>query len=220
MVKHIQRKHSGNPKDITVQDHFMSVCVDATNGISAVQKTRHGFSVPIHVQKKTWGRVHKIVCELEECRQYHLMAVRSGLTFRHCDHIRSLDYCTEMATEEFLKEEVLSEMVALKFFGDTKKTICLKRQRYAKAAHVPLCVQVSLQESQKHFCFSIHEPSVNHYSSLGRVMVSYNTEDNTWHCPCAKARSYFYLMMRYNDFINILFCFGFFSLVVQKTSLL
>ncbi|KAK0152218.1 HMG domain-containing protein 3 [Merluccius polli] len=184
MVKHIQRKHSGKPKDITVKDHLMSVCVDATNGISAVQKkTRHGFSVPIHVQKKTWGHVHKIECELQECRQYHLMAVRSGMTSRHCDHIRSLDYCTEMATEE-----VLSELVALKFFGEAKKKTCLKRQRYAKATHVPLCVQVSLQESQKHFCFSIHEPSVNHYSRLRRVMVSYNREDNTWHCPCAKPR--------------------------------
>lgn len=153
-----------------------------------MQKTRHECSVPIHVQNKTWGHVHRILCELEECKQFHLMAGRSGLTFRHCDHVRSLDNCTEMATEEFLKEEVLTEMVGLKFFGEAKKTICLKRQRHALATHVPLCVQVCIQESQKHFCFSIHEPSVNHYSRLGRVMVFYDTEDNTWHCPCARPR--------------------------------
>ena len=91
--KHIQRTHNKKLKDITVHDHLKGVCVDATNGISAVQRARHGFSVPVHVQNKTWGHLHKVQCELEECRQYHLMAVRSGLTFRHCEHIRSLQYC-------------------------------------------------------------------------------------------------------------------------------
>ncbi|KAM4536415.1 uncharacterized protein PAE49_021033 [Odontesthes bonariensis] len=186
MVKHIQRKHSRKSKDIPIKDCFRSVCVDATNGIFAVQKKRRYISVPIYVQKKTWGRVHNIECELQECRQCHLMAVRSGLASPHCDHVRSLDYCSETATEEVLKEEVLSEMVALKVFGEAQKKTCLNRQRYAKATHVPLCVQVSLQESQNHFFFSIHEPSINHYCRLGRVMVSYSRAANTWRCPCAK----------------------------------
>ena len=86
------------------------VCLDATHGISAVQKARHGFSVPIHIQKKTWGHQHKVQCELEDCRQYHLMAVRSGFNFSQCEHIHSLENCTEIATEECLIEEVPSEI--------------------------------------------------------------------------------------------------------------
>ena len=162
--------------------------MDATNGISAVQRARHGFSVPVHVQNKTWGHLHKVQCELEECRQYHLMAVRSGLTFRHCEHIRSLQYCTDTAEEEHLKEEILSQMVQLQFFGDAKKATCLKRQRNAQACHVPLCVDVTLEEPQMQLCFSVHEPTVNYYSRLGRIMVTYNSKENTWHCPCAKPR--------------------------------
>lgn len=73
--------HNVKTKDITFYNHFKSICVDATNGISIEQKTSHGFSLPIHVQKKTWGRPQTVVCELEECKQCHLMAVRSGLTF-------------------------------------------------------------------------------------------------------------------------------------------
>lgn len=185
--KHIQRKHN-KKKSTTACDILKNVCVDATNGISAVQRTTHGFSVPIHVQKKTWGHQHKVQCELEDCRQYHLMAARSGLPFSQCDHIRSLEYCSKMASEEWLKEEVLSEMVKLKFFGEAKKATCTKRQKNALKAHVPLCVQVSFQKNPKQFCFSVHEPTLHHYSRLGRVMVTYNSTANTWHCPCAKPR--------------------------------
>ena len=80
------------------------------------------------------------------CRQYHLMAARSGLPFSQCDHIRSLEHCSKMASEEWLKEEVLSEMVKLKFFGEAT---CTKRQKNALKAHVPLCVQVSFKKKSQ-----------------------------------------------------------------------
>lgn len=95
------------------------------------------------------------------------MAFQRGLTFSHCEHIRSLDYCRDTAAEECLKEEVLSEMADLKLFCEAKKATCVKRQKNAQEAHVPLCVVVSFQESPKPFCFSIYD----------------------WHCPCAKPRT-------------------------------
>lgn len=85
-------------------------------------------------------------------------------------------------------EQTLSEMVKLKFFGEVTKTTCLKRQRFARESHVPLCVPADFEDSQKNFCFSIHEPSLTHYSRFGRVMVHYISEANTWHCPCSKPR--------------------------------
>lgn len=63
------------------------------------------------------------------------MASRRGLTFTHCEHICSLQYCTDMATKEYLREEVLPEMVHLKFLGESKKATCIKRLNYAQAAH-------------------------------------------------------------------------------------
>ncbi|XP_074530337.1 uncharacterized protein LOC141793487 [Halichoeres trimaculatus] len=186
--KHIQRKHTEQKKDVTAQDHLKSVCVDATNGIYAVKKTKHGFSVPVHAQNKTWGHVHKVECELEECRQSHLTAVRSGLLSKHCEHIRSLQYCTDITQEECLQEETLTALVKLQLFGEAKKANCLKRQSHAQATHVPLCVQVNLQETQGRFCFSVHEPKLNHYNRLGRLMVTYNQTENTWRCLCVKPR--------------------------------
>jgi len=52
---HIKRKHA-QVKDITAQSHLQSTSVDKSNSIFAVQKTSRGFSIPVHVQRKTWGQ--------------------------------------------------------------------------------------------------------------------------------------------------------------------
>ncbi|CAM4545501.1 unnamed protein product [Leuciscus chuanchicus] len=139
---HLLRRHADLSHDITQACHLQSVTGDETNGIFSVQKTGHGFSVPVHVQRKTWGTIHQVRCELEECVQYQLLAQRSGLSYSLCSHIRSVDYCSEIAAETFLGEDVLRDMIAVKHFGEAKAAICVKRQKAACAAHVPLCVPV------------------------------------------------------------------------------
>lgn len=52
---HIKRKHA-QVKDITAQSHLQSTSVHKSNSIFAVQKTSRGFSIPVHVQRKTWGQ--------------------------------------------------------------------------------------------------------------------------------------------------------------------
>ncbi|XP_076863832.1 uncharacterized protein LOC143516123 [Brachyhypopomus gauderio] len=185
---HIFRKHSEAKPDVSSGSHLESVCVDATNGVCAVQRGRHGFSVPVHVQKKTLGENQFTGCELGECYQYHLLAQRSGCAFSYCEHIRSLDYCSCTASEEELEERVLDEMVNHKIFGVPKKNMCLKKQKAAMSAHVPLCVEVTLSGSSQTKCLSIYEPVKKHFSRLGRIMVTFNPKTNSWHCPCAKPR--------------------------------
>ncbi|XP_067223967.1 uncharacterized protein [Chanodichthys erythropterus] len=80
-------------------------------------------------------------------------------------------------------------MMALKFFGEAKAAICVKRQKAACAAHVPLCVPVDFGGSPSQLCLSIHEPDIHSFSRLGRIMVTYNTQRNTWHCHCTKPRT-------------------------------
>lgn len=164
------------------------MCIDISNGVSIVKRSGHGFSVPVHVQKKTWGKHHQVRCELQECWQYQQLAYRSGHTFSLCEHFHSLDYCCDTVFEELLDPSVLDEMVKLKFFGEVKKAVCLKRQKVAQTAHVPFSVLVALGDSQKQITLSIHEPTIHHFSRLGRVMVTYNSSAGTWHCPCAKPR--------------------------------
>lgn len=187
LLLHTQRKHS-QPKDITAQSHLKSTCVDQNNGLYVVRKTQRGFSVPVHVQSRTRDQQHVTKCEMQECQQYHLFAKRIGLCHSMCHHLLSLDYCSTTATEEPLRYEVLQEMVDNLVFGDSKVDLCKKRQQEAKEAHVPLSVLVDLGCSKNRLCLSIFEPHLYHYSTLGRVMVTYNLEKNTWHCPCAKGR--------------------------------
>ncbi|KAM3605857.1 uncharacterized protein V6R79_006120 [Siganus canaliculatus] len=185
---HINRKHP-QQKDITAESHLQSVCVDEARGLFAVQKDGHGFSVPTHVQRKTWGKQHVTKCQLEDCRQYHMLAQRSGLSHSHCEHVRSLDYCSKIATEEPLQHKVLEEMLKHKFFGESKVEACKRRQKIAERAHAPLSVLVELGGSENQICLSIHEPKIFHFGCLGRVMVTYKKKQKAWHCPCAKART-------------------------------
>ncbi|XP_078025800.1 uncharacterized protein LOC144463926 [Epinephelus lanceolatus] len=93
LALHIQRQDN-QQKDITTKSHLKSTCVDQNNGIYAVRKIAKGFSVPVHVLRKTWGQ-HVTKCEMEDCPQYHLPAQRSGLSHSLCHHIWSVDYCSQ-----------------------------------------------------------------------------------------------------------------------------
>ncbi|KAL7375467.1 hypothetical protein ABVT39_018045 [Epinephelus coioides] len=126
--------------------------VDQNNGVDAVRKIAKGFSVPVHVLRKTWGQQHVTKCEMEDCPQYHLHAQRSGLSHRLCHHIRTVDYCGTTANEELLQHQVLSEMVENKFCGDSKVDLCKKNQKEAAEAHVPLSVLVELGGSPSKIC--------------------------------------------------------------------
>lgn len=150
-------------------------------------KTAHGFSLPLHVQRLTLGHKHISHCEMVDCQQYHLLVKRSGLSHSLCEHIRSVDYCTTTAREDILQQHVLLEMVEDKFFGEANVELCKARQKYAAEFHVPFSVLVELGGTQNKICFSVHKPSLHHYSILGRVTVTYDVKKNTWHCPCAKA---------------------------------
>lgn len=180
---HIQRKHGGL-KDITAASHLKSVCVDETRGIFAIQKVSQGFSVPIHVQRKTWGNHHKIKCGLEECHKYQFLAKQSGLIYSLCEHIRSVDYCSKVAYEEFLTTAVLEELVSMDIVEESMMATCKMRQKAAEKDHVPFSVLVDLGGSTHQICLSVHEPQVLSFSCFCRVVVTYNLKKQSWHCPC------------------------------------
>lgn len=151
LALHIQRRHS-QQKDITTKSHLKSTCVDQHNSVYAVSKIAKGFSVPVDVLRKTWGQ-HVTKCEMEDCRQYHLLVQRSGLSPSLCHHIRSVDYCSTTASEGPLHHQVLSEMVENKFCGDSKEDLCKNNQKEAEETHVPLSVLVELGGSpSKIYC--------------------------------------------------------------------
>nr|XP_055064926.1 uncharacterized protein LOC129447284 [Misgurnus anguillicaudatus] len=180
MFKHILRKHSGvHTLDVTSNSHLPSQCLDHLNGIFAVVKTMHRSSVPLHV-KKIWGDTQQVYCESPQCQSNHDLAV----SFQ-CSHVRAVDYCSSTAESELLKEDVLSEMVAKKWFGGDRKAECLKLQSLATSQSVPLSVETTVGvPTFKHYV-SVFEPNVSY---LRRVMVVYNARRNSWHCPCIQSR--------------------------------
>lgn len=180
---HMKRKHGGL-KDITAASHLKNVCVDETRGIFAVQRVAHGFSVPIHVQRKTWGSHHQIKCGVEECHKYQRLAKQNGLIYSLCEHIRSLDYCSKSACEDFLHSEVLEELVSLHIVEESTMQTCKLRQKAAEKDHAPFSVLVDLGGSTHQLCLSVHEPKLRSFSSFGRVIVTYNLKKQTRHCSC------------------------------------
>lgn len=88
-----------------------------------------------------------------------------------------------------LQEETLDEMMKSKWFGEDKKKLCLDQQNLAKSSHIPLSVFSKIGTPQSKKYISVYEPTVSYYSHLGRVMVSYDTKNNSWHCPCARTKS-------------------------------
>ncbi|KAG9280318.1 hypothetical protein AMEX_G3008 [Astyanax mexicanus] len=188
LKRHLERKHTHQYKDITASSNLQSECIDPENGIYTVYKAFHGTSVPLHVQNKVWGENQHVSCESTECQVNMELAWRSGIKAYQCIHLKSITYCALYASSPVLNEETLTEMVNSKWFGDDKKKLCLDRQNKAKNSHVPLsvCSRIGTPQTKKYI--SIYEPTVSYYSRLGRVMVTYDTKKNSWHCPCARTK--------------------------------
>ncbi|KAK7133382.1 hypothetical protein R3I94_015303 [Phoxinus phoxinus] len=189
LQKHIERKHS-DQSELDIGDTFQltSECIDETNGIFTVLKLVKGHSVPLHVQYKTMGENQRILCESNECQVNIDIAQRSGITSYQCVHISAASFCKSSAEPVSLQEEVLTAIVREKLFSEKKKKECLVLQQLANSSLVPLSVHTSIGVSTSKMFISVFEPSVSSYSRLGRVMVVYNTQLNTWHCPCTKVR--------------------------------
>ncbi|XP_051786496.1 uncharacterized protein LOC114656169 [Erpetoichthys calabaricus] len=186
---HMKRKHSSCKQGISTEHHLKSMCIDKARGIFAVAKAFHGESIPVHVQKKTWGSTYKILCEMDVCRRNSDFALRNGLMAFDCQHSQSLSYCLPTGkTDVVLTEEVLNDMVREKWIGEHKKEQCLKRQREATEHGITLSNEVTLNDKSSKQFISVYEPKVSYYSRLARVSAYYDIKCKSWHCPCSKPR--------------------------------
>uniref|UniRef100_A0A674N1X3 Uncharacterized LOC101075033 n=1 Tax=Takifugu rubripes TaxID=31033 RepID=A0A674N1X3_TAKRU len=186
---HCKRKHTFHFETVS-KDRFLNCeCVDATNGVFAVEESFCGSGTPIHVVKNSRGATQKVMCEVEQCRLNSDLALRSGMLLYECHHIGSLFYCpcphNQIVT---LTEGTLETMVENKWFGEESKASLLRCQQKADAEGVPLSVQLTVGGPPSHIHISVYEPIITYYSRLGRVIVSYDTQENSWHCPCCVER--------------------------------
>lgn len=188
LKRHIERKHISKHRDITATSHLDSACIDPENGIFTVNKSFLGPNNPLHVQNKVWGENQHVFCESIDCQVNTELAWRSGLKAYQCVHLKSITYCSRYVNCPKLQEETLTEMVKSRWFGEDKKKLCLDRQNLATTNRKPLSILTKTGTPESKKFISIYEPTISYYSRLGRVIVSYDTKKNSWHCPCAKTK--------------------------------
>lgn len=99
----------------------------------------------------------------------------------HQGTVSTSAYCS---TLQRMLKNILEKMFWLKWWADSFLGWQKRQLANSLEKHVPLCVPISFHDTPKQIYFSIYEPTLDHYSCLGRVMVT----DNSLHCPCAKAR--------------------------------
>ncbi|XP_058614543.1 uncharacterized protein LOC131529049 [Onychostoma macrolepis] len=186
---HVKRKHTSKICDVTEDRHLPSQCIDPVSGIYAVEKSFRRPCSVIHVQKKTSGPHPVVTCEMDECIANVEFATRSGFQHFECIHLKSLQFCPwPSRIPVVLDEDVLVDMIAANVFGEQTKTTCVATKAAANAAGVPLSVELTIGGPSTKKYISVYEPKVSYYSRLGRVIASYDSARNTWHCPCAKPR--------------------------------
>lgn len=118
---------------------------------------------------------------------FYDVAGRSGHQAFRCSHLRSLDFSSTPSNTCHLEEDTLSELVKQIWFTENKKEMCLARLKEATDQIAPLAVGVKIGPPKKHYV-SVLENKPSYYSRLGRVMVMYDAQRNSWHCPCVNAR--------------------------------
>ncbi|XP_059409379.1 uncharacterized protein LOC132143274 [Carassius carassius] len=186
---HVKRKHTGKICDVLEDRHLPSQCIDPVSGIYAVEKSFHRPCSVIHVQKKTSGPHPVVTCEMDECISSVEFAARSGFQHFECIHLKSLQFCPwPNKIPVVLDEDVLVDMIAPNVFGEQTKATCVATKAAANLAGVPLSVELTIGGPSTKKYISVYESKVSYYSRLGRVVASYDSTRNTWHCPCAKPR--------------------------------
>ncbi|XP_056091693.1 uncharacterized protein LOC130071102, partial [Rhinichthys klamathensis goyatoka] len=58
----------------------------------------------------------------------------------------------------------------------------------ANTEGIPFSVDVEVGTSSSRRYVSIYEANLSYYNKFGRVMVMFDTANNTWHCHCVKAK--------------------------------
>ncbi|XP_042600016.1 LOW QUALITY PROTEIN: uncharacterized protein LOC109070584 [Cyprinus carpio] len=186
---HILRQHHPKKMAVTAQNHLKSQCVDYTNGVYAVAKSFSTPSTPIHVIKKTWGSERRTSCDLDICRINTEFAKQSNIRSYECHHLQALAYCPPAERDiPLLIEQVLQTMVDDLWFGEDKKERCLAQQKKGINAGAPLSSLVTVCGPSYKKYISVFEPTISYYSRLGHVIVTYDANTNSWHCPCARPR--------------------------------
>ncbi|KAF3859839.1 hypothetical protein F7725_000094 [Dissostichus mawsoni] len=160
---HIQRHHSSKTSDITANRHLKSHFQDLCTVFMSKNLT--------WVSPVSWKRA------------------TGHMTMQEKWASRSLTYSPLATNSPIVHDEgILTDMVVNKWFSKNTESECLRRKLAADTEGAPLSVEVYLGQEQGHIYFSVLESHISSYSRLGRVMVHYDDNKSTWHCPCTKPR--------------------------------
>ncbi|XP_006812748.1 uncharacterized protein LOC102801656, partial [Saccoglossus kowalevskii] len=117
-------------------------------------------ALPIHAEKELLCTNPKVFCESSTCIQAATIATRSRLPSFECEHLLSVNRAIRFIEQPFLLPVKLDELCNTYHpFSDSSRDAALTLNSRSIANGI-----------------------------LGRVIVSYDTDKNTWHCRCCKKR--------------------------------
>ena len=181
-----------SPDYISATRYLSGVCVDPDRGIYMIRRSFNGTSHPVHVMHN-FGINGGFSCELNDCRELSNTTKRSGNPNFICNHLKSVQYVSKSSSSHYiLPREPLEELLCQKvaWFKQKREDECLKLQENAVQDRAPVIAEFSnsLLSSTRYRHFSVYDGEVHRYSRFKRVLVTYDTSQNKWGCPCCRTK--------------------------------
>ncbi|XP_006825073.1 uncharacterized protein LOC102807716 [Saccoglossus kowalevskii] len=186
LKRHEENIHGNSFKSLPV---LKSYSVNRENSLFAVEAGPRN-ALPIHAEKELLCTNPKVFCESSTCIQAATIATRSRLPSFECQHLLSVNRAIRFIEQPFLLPVKLDELCNTYHpFSDSSRDAALTlNSRSIANGSVPVYPLFESASTDRQLRFSIHTGETHYYSILGRVIVSYDTDKNTWHCRCCKKR--------------------------------
>ena len=185
------KTHKKKVTDIDQNRYHHTVLVDETKGVFCSTINLTGTSYPIHVIKRTAGNTKESFCEHQQCVDMKETAKRGGNLSFECPHVRSVLYASRGKAIE-LQASKLLQMRDSKFVTEERHDELLNLLESNSGNDSPLLVQIPSMEnhSSRFMYLSVKTNTQRYWSRIGRVIVAYDTLQNTFTCKCSASKRY------------------------------
>ncbi|KAI8484495.1 hypothetical protein Bbelb_377660 [Branchiostoma belcheri] len=123
---------------------------------------------------------------VQDCQQAMGCAARSKMPGFECPHIESTKFAErENHVQAELSEQLLQELARNKILKRETVAACLRVASHAQERSIPLVGTFAFSNSDRYIPLSIYTPSIHTYSTLGRVVVTFDRQTGNFTCPCS-----------------------------------
>ena len=179
MKRHLEEVHCDKEND------FIATCVDATNCIYLVNRTKRGRQDPIHVVKKTFGENMDVRCELEDCedaRSYAINVLKTPAW--ECEHLSATANAAPYEAERTVSPKALQSLVDEKILSIESMEKLIEIEGTITCPLV-MPMKTKRHVSERYLFFSAYNPlGVTWWAKLARCVTKFDTSTGQLSCAC------------------------------------